>query len=196
MEDRKGSRPLLVFFAMTPTARACPACGRPNALAAVKCLYCVAPLPRRKTRRPKSPPVEASQPTSKDWHLLILLPSETRDESRVEALSRIASVSLYDARLSLSSGRPKLFRRVDTGGGSPPAVGRAVRGTDRPLCRSRGVGYGPSPRPGHRHRFSRAAFRGHPRRELPVRPTRQRPVSPRARGNHARAPRREEGRLR
>ena len=46
-------------------------------------------------------------------HLLFLLPSGARDESAIAALSRIAVVSAYDARLSLSAGRPKLFRRID-----------------------------------------------------------------------------------
>jgi hypothetical protein len=42
-----------------------------------------------------------------------LLPSGARDDAAIASLSRIASVSAYDARLSLSAGRPKLFRRVD-----------------------------------------------------------------------------------
>ncbi len=57
--------------------------------------------------------VEASSEVPRERHLLILLPSAARDESAIAALSRIASVSAYDARLSLSSGRPRLFRRVD-----------------------------------------------------------------------------------
>ena len=88
-------------------ARACPACGRPNADAAVKCLYCVAPLPPAEARATVA--VEASS----EKHLLILLPSGARDETAIAALSRIAAVSAYDARLSLSAVRPRLFRRVD-----------------------------------------------------------------------------------
>jgi hypothetical protein len=88
-------------------ARPCPACGRPNADTAVKCLYCVAPLPPAEARAPAA--VEAPS----ERHLLILLPSGARDETAISALSRIAGVSTYDARLSLSAARPRLFRRVD-----------------------------------------------------------------------------------
>lgn len=52
-------------------------------------------------------------PPDRHRHLLILLPAEGRDEASIRELSRIASVSAYDARLSLSSPRPRLFRRVD-----------------------------------------------------------------------------------
>ncbi len=93
-------------------ARACPACGRPNGDTAVKCLYCVAPLPPVAASPPA--PIEAERTSTADRHLLILLPPEERDEASVEALSRIASVSAYDARLSLSSSRPRLFRRLET----------------------------------------------------------------------------------
>ena len=92
-------------------ALACPACGRPNADAATKCLYCVAPLPPVEALPPA--PIETA-PALVDRHLLILLPAEARDEASVVALSRVASVSAYDARLSLSSPRPRLFRRLET----------------------------------------------------------------------------------
>jgi hypothetical protein len=52
-------------------------------------------------------------PAAPDRHLLILLPAEVKDEASILALSRIASVSAYDARLSLSSPRPRLFRRLE-----------------------------------------------------------------------------------
>lgn len=94
-------------------ARACPACGRPNAEAATKCLYCVAPLPRVEASPSPSPEYSAA-PEVRDRHLLILLPAEVRDEATIRELSTIASVSAYDARLSLSSPRPRLFRRLDT----------------------------------------------------------------------------------
>jgi hypothetical protein len=97
---------------MARTARACPACGRPNSESATKCLYCVAPLPPIEGQ----PPVPVGTPApATDRHLLILLPSPGWDEASVAALSRIASVSAYDARLSLSSPRPRLFRRLDNG---------------------------------------------------------------------------------
>ena len=93
-------------------ARACPACGRPNGEAATKCLYCVAPLPPIDVL--PSAPVEAPGAPSDDRHLLILLPTKARDDADIVAFSRIASVSAYDARLSLASPRPRLFRRLDT----------------------------------------------------------------------------------
>lgn len=93
-------------------ARACPACGRPNGDAATQCLYCVAPLPAVEALPPA--PVESKEPTRNDRHLLILLPSERMDEGMIRDLSRIASVSPYDARLSLASTRPRLFRRLDS----------------------------------------------------------------------------------
>ncbi|HLE69664.1 MAG TPA: hypothetical protein VJH87_08285, partial [Vicinamibacteria bacterium] len=90
---------------MARMARACPACGRPNGEAATKCLYCVAPLPPVEVLPPA--PVEAAGPASGDRHLLILLPTKARDDADIVALSRIASVSAYDARLSLASPRPR-----------------------------------------------------------------------------------------
>jgi hypothetical protein len=46
--------------------------------------------------------------------LLILLPGEVKDEETIRELSRIVSISAYDARLALSSPRPRLFRRVES----------------------------------------------------------------------------------
>lgn len=96
---------------MAPMARACPACGRPNSATALKCLYCVAALTPVEVLPEAG--VEASTAVPGERHLLILLPSAARDDSTIAALSRIASVSAYDARLSLSAGRPRLFRRLD-----------------------------------------------------------------------------------
>jgi hypothetical protein len=92
--------------------RSCPACGRPNSDAAAKCLYCVAPLPP--VEAAPSQPAEITEASSSDRQLLILLPSEAPDEAIIRDLSRIASLSAYDARLLLSSSRPRLFRRLDT----------------------------------------------------------------------------------
>jgi len=95
-------------------ARACPACGRPNGDAAVRCLYCVAPLPPVEVLAPI--PVDAAAPVApagKDRHLLILLPGGAREEA-IAALSRIAFLSAYDARMSLSTPRPRLFRRLES----------------------------------------------------------------------------------
>jgi hypothetical protein len=72
----------------------------------------VAPLPPVEAPPPVS--TETAGPAQADRHLLILLPPEARDEASIEALSRIASLSAYDARLSLSAARPRLFRRIDS----------------------------------------------------------------------------------
>jgi hypothetical protein len=45
---------------------------------------------------------------------VILLPGNGPDEEKIRDFSRIAGVSHYDARLSLSSARPRLFRWLDS----------------------------------------------------------------------------------
>jgi hypothetical protein len=44
---------------------------------------------------------------------VILFPVDGPDEAMIRDLARVSGVSLYDARLSLSSTRPRLFRFVD-----------------------------------------------------------------------------------
>jgi hypothetical protein len=94
-------------------ARSCPACGRPNADTATKCLYCVAALPplEEALAGSFSSPAPVESPTR---HLLFLLGSGTSDEARVAELSRIARISAYDSRQSLSAPRPRIFRRFET----------------------------------------------------------------------------------
>lgn len=91
-------------------AKPCPACTRPNSDAATKCLYCSQPL--------ASPPPDESSTLSPlpaaDWHLVILIPSGPPDDATIESLSDVAGVSRYDARLSLSSTRPRILRRVES----------------------------------------------------------------------------------
>ena len=94
-------------------ARACPVCGRPNCDSAARCLYCVAPLPPLERGAEADSGTATSGPAG-DRHLLILLPADVRDEASIQELSRIASISLYDARINLSSPRPRLFRRLAT----------------------------------------------------------------------------------
>ena len=67
-------------------ARACPACGRPNADTAARCLYCVAPLSAAST--PVSVPAEAPP----ERHLLILLPSGEGDYEDIGESWRMAGV--------------------------------------------------------------------------------------------------------
>ena len=50
-----------------------------------------------------------------DWHLIILIPSGPPDDRMVESLADAAGVSPYDARLSLASTTPKVFRRMEGG---------------------------------------------------------------------------------
>ena len=48
-----------------------------------------------------------------DWHLIVLIPSGPPDDGMVESLADVAGVSRYDARLSLTSARPRVFRRME-----------------------------------------------------------------------------------
>lgn len=95
--------------------RACPACQRPNAEAASKCLYCSEPLPvidaaeESQASTTSSEALRASERSER--HLVILLPGT--DPSCAAAFARAADVDLYDARLHLQSPRPRLLRRVE-----------------------------------------------------------------------------------
>ncbi len=92
-------------------ARPCPACSRPNADAADKCLYRSERLPpvSEEDIRAEVPGLEGG-----DRHLLIIIPSGEAPEDRVERFSEITGVAKYDARLILQATRPRLFRRVET----------------------------------------------------------------------------------
>lgn len=92
-----------------PMAKPCPACTRPNSDAATKCLYCSQPLASPADESSTLSPLPAD-----DWHLVILIPSGPPDEGMIESLSDVAGVSRYDARLSLSSTRPRILRRVES----------------------------------------------------------------------------------
>jgi hypothetical protein len=94
-------------------AIACPACGRPNRDNATKCLYCVAPLSQREDA-PAGGESAAPTPADRDRHLMIVLPGDGPHEEGIQAFSRIAGVSPYDARLSLSTPRPRLFRWLES----------------------------------------------------------------------------------
>lgn len=95
-------------------ARPCPACGRPNRDTATNCLYCVEPLPPAEPAA--AAPIAPAPAASSRRHLLILIPSNGPEDHLVSELSRITAIPLYDARLFLSSGRPRLFRFVDDEG--------------------------------------------------------------------------------
>jgi hypothetical protein len=93
-------------------AIACPVCGRPNSESAAKCLYCVSPLEPLGELAEKAAP--AAPPAEHGRYLLILLPGNGPQEEGIREFSRIAEVSPYEARLSLSSPRPRLFRWLDS----------------------------------------------------------------------------------
>jgi len=97
-------------------AIACPACTRPNGDSATKCLYCsepLAPPPLPAADAEESSELTALRAPEADWYLIILIPSGAPDDGMVESLADAAGVSPYDARLSLASTRPRVFRRVE-----------------------------------------------------------------------------------
>lgn len=104
-------------------ARSCPACSRLNGDKAKRCLYCSAPLPERSERgTPSASAEDRPAALDRDRHLIILIPSGAPSDDATESFSEIAGLSRYDARLSLSATRPRLFRRVSE------AVGREISG--------------------------------------------------------------------
>jgi len=112
--------------------KACPACTRPNADSASKCLYCSEPLassPLPVADADESSELAPVPVADVDWHLIILIPSGPPDDRMVESLADAAGVSPYDARLSLASTRPKVFRRMEGG--------RSARGLSGQLQASR-----------------------------------------------------------
>lgn len=97
-------------------AKSCPACARPNGDTAAKCLYCGAPLAAlvpAESGVSRAGILAPSPIADTDWYLIILIPAGPPDEGMVEGLAAAAGVSRYDARLSLASTRPRVFRRVD-----------------------------------------------------------------------------------
>lgn len=95
-------------------ALACPACGRPNREDAAKCLYCVSRLAPDGRVHSGEEAAAPTPPAHRNRHLMILLPGDGSREEGIRDFSRIAGVSLYDARLSLSTPRPRLFRWLDS----------------------------------------------------------------------------------
>ena len=95
-------------------ARACPSCQRPNSDAASRCLYCTAPLPEVEGDERSEVATSSPHRVATDRHLVILIPFDAAEEGQVVALSQLAKLSLYDARVALLSRRPRLFRRVDS----------------------------------------------------------------------------------
>ncbi|MGH9322808.1 MAG: hypothetical protein ACRD21_02945 [Vicinamibacteria bacterium] len=96
-------------------ARLCPSCGRPNSDSASRCLYCVAELPPAEipSHAATVPAVDVA-PVSLERHLLILLARPLPEEAGIQEFSRITGLSAYDARLSSSSRRARLFRRIES----------------------------------------------------------------------------------
>lgn len=71
----------------------------------------LSPLPPVESRVHETP-LPSAAPDS-DRHLLILVPGTEPEEEAVKGLARVAALSVYDARLALSSRRPRMFRRLD-----------------------------------------------------------------------------------
>lgn len=97
-------------------AKPCPACTRPNSDRATQCLYCSEPLgspPLPAAYADESSTLALAPASAADWHLIILIPSGPPDDAMVETLADVAGVSRYDARLSLTSTRPRVFCRME-----------------------------------------------------------------------------------
>ncbi len=96
-------------------AKSCPSCARPNGDQATKCLYCSEPLePAPETVAEICDEAHSAiAPPETDRFLVILIPSMPADELMVERLADAAGMSRYEARLSLASTRPRVFRRLD-----------------------------------------------------------------------------------
>lgn len=90
--------------------RACPACGRPNSDQAIRCLYCTEPFGAEdEVELSSTPPI----PTS-ERHLIILAPQrDGTAESKIGSVSEVLGLTLYDARLALSTNRYRLLRKVE-----------------------------------------------------------------------------------
>lgn len=96
-------------------ARPCPACERPNGDLATKCLYCSVPLEPVAEGLEETPEdVDLGRASAEaDRFLVILVPGGLADERMVESLADAAGMSRYDARLSLASTRPRIFRQLE-----------------------------------------------------------------------------------
>lgn len=101
----------------TRKARACPACGRPNADRATICLYCSQPLPSVLPVLEAIPPgshVSLGGQTSSSAHLVILAPSSGTENDKAPALASAAALGLYEARLALQAKRYRLLRKLES----------------------------------------------------------------------------------
>lgn len=96
--------------------KSCPACGRPNAPQALRCLYCTEPLgipsPTEVVTRPPDPPSPPSASESKR-HLIILAPQPDDVDGKAQPLAEALGLPLYDARLALAAKRYRLLRKVE-----------------------------------------------------------------------------------
>jgi hypothetical protein len=95
-------------------ARACPACGRPNADRATRCLYCsetFQALPADVT--PPAVP-ETVVTGSSERHVIIVAPQPdaTDIDSKAERFAEVVGLPSYDARLVLATKRHRLLRKV------------------------------------------------------------------------------------
>lgn len=89
----------------------CPACERPSGDLAKKCLYCSEELSEAST---DPIPSGAPRPEGSEKHLIILLTQQRDIEPLVDPYAEAFETSGYDARLALSTARPREIRRVES----------------------------------------------------------------------------------
>ena len=118
---------------------ACPACGRPVAVARPGCLYCGATLPAGPAASPAEEP--ALPPPTQDRVLLVL----DLERAAVELLERAAGLTPYEARLLSRRGGFHLLRVLPASAAAATTAGLTAQGLAvvpvpeaearvRPLC--------------------------------------------------------------
>lgn len=95
--------------------RPCPACGRPNAEPAARCLYCTAPLTEASSRAEPAATdgKQACSPPGKRY-LIILVPQPGLDDEAIRRFAALMGRTFYDARLVLQTQRHRLLKWIST----------------------------------------------------------------------------------
>jgi hypothetical protein len=94
--------------------RACPACGRPNADRAARCLYCTEPFDALPADEKAAEAPEAPVAPTSERHIIVLAPlGDAADiDGKVEPFAEVTGLTPYDARLALATKRHRLLRKV------------------------------------------------------------------------------------
>lgn len=92
---------------------ACPACGRPNAESAERCVYCTESLEGLRSAEASAEAASVESAPSRNRYLIILAPQTTPVDDGAESFAEIMGLASYDARLALQTERPRLVRKVD-----------------------------------------------------------------------------------